>query len=147
VRSMPGQKESRFRGLSGSRRVLIVDDQQDAAELIAMVLEDHGHEVRVAHDGQAALALAFEFRPQVALLDIGLPGMDGHQLAVLMRATPQLGACRLIAVSGHCGDEHRARSRSAGFDLHLAKPLGIEALLLAIGSLEDSAPLSEVVGR
>jgi CheY-like chemotaxis protein len=136
---MSAPKQSGFCGLSRSRRVLIVDDQQDAAELMAMLLEDHGHEVRVAHDGQAALAQALEFLPQVALLDIGLPGMDGLQLAVAIRATPQLSDCRLIAVSGYCGAEHRARSRAAGFEMHLAKPLGVDALLLAVGSLEDNA--------
>jgi CheY-like chemotaxis protein len=116
--------------------VLIVDDQQDTAELVAMVLGEHGHEVKVAHDGETALSLALEFRPQIALLDIGLPVMDGLQLAAAMRATPELAACRLIAISGYCTEHDRARSRSAGFEQHLAKPLGIEALLLAISSFE-----------
>jgi CheY-like chemotaxis protein len=134
---MPSQRESGVQGLSSARRVLIVDDQQDTAELVAMVLGEHGHEVKVAHDGETALSVAIEFRPQVALLDIGLPVMDGLKLAALMRATPGLADCRLIAVSGYCTEQDRARSRSAGFHSHLAKPVGIDALLLAISSCED----------
>ena len=136
---MPSQKQSGVQGLSSSRRVFIVDDQQDVAELVAIVLCEHGHEVKIAHDGQTALSLALEFRPQIALLDIGLPVMDGMKLAALMRATPELAACRLIAVSGYCSEHDRARSKAAGFEKHLAKPLGIDALLLAISSLEDTA--------
>jgi CheY-like chemotaxis protein len=135
---MPNQVESGVRGLSRVRRVLIVDDQQDTAELVAMVLGEYGHEVRVAHDGETALSLAIEFRPQVALLDIGLPVMDGLKLAELMRARPELADCRLIAVSGYCTEQDRARSRSAGFENHLAKPVGIDALLQAISPDETA---------
>jgi len=103
-----------------------------------MVLGEHGHEVKVAHDGETALSLAIEFRPQIALLDIGLPVMDGLKLAALMRATPELSDCRLIAVSGYCTEHDRAQSRSAGFEMHLAKPLGIDALLLALSSCEST---------
>jgi CheY-like chemotaxis protein len=135
---MPKQRESGVQGLSSARRVLIVDDQEDIAELTALALGMHGHEVKVAYDGQTALSLALEFRPHVALLDIGLPVMDGLALAALMRATPELKDCRLIAVSGYCTGHDRARSRSAGFEAHLAKPLGIDALLRAISPSEDS---------
>jgi CheY-like chemotaxis protein len=124
---MPSQRESGVQGLSGARRVLIVDDQEDIAELIAIVLGEHGHEVKVAHDGEIALALALEFRPQVALLDIGLPVRDGLKLGALMLATPELADCRLIAVSGYCSARDRMLSRAAGFETHLAKPLGIAA--------------------
>jgi CheY-like chemotaxis protein len=139
---MPSERESGIRDLSSLRRVLIVDDQQDAAELMAMVLADQGHEVKIAHDGESALAIAAEFRPQVAVLDITLPVMDGHQLAALIRATPQLAGCRLIALSGHCTEQHRARSKAAGFEQHLAKPLSIEALLSAIASSDPEPALS-----
>jgi CheY-like chemotaxis protein len=139
---MRSQTESGIQGLSNTRRVLIVDDQEDIAELTALALGMHGHQVKVAHDGETALLLALEFRPQVALLDIGLPVMDGLRLAALMRATPELKDCRLIAVSGYCTGHDRARSRAAGFDAHLAKPLGIDALLLAVNPCEDArAPL------
>jgi CheY-like chemotaxis protein len=138
---MRSQRESGVQGLSGVRRVLIVDDQPDIAELIAIVLGEHGYEVKLAHDGETAFALALEFRPQVALLDIGLPVMDGLKLAALMRATPELSDCRLIAVSGYCTERDRARSRAAGFEKHFSKPLRIAALLLAISSSEAPAPL------
>jgi CheY-like chemotaxis protein len=129
---MPVRRESGIRDLSSLRRVLIVDDQQDAAELIGMLLADHGHDVKVAHDAESALALAQEFRPQIALLDLGLPGIDGYQLAAQLRARLGLAYCRLIAVSGHCAAQDRERSQAAGFELHLAKPFGIETLLQAI---------------
>jgi two-component system, sensor histidine kinase len=129
---MLNHRESCIQGLPRPRRVLIVDDQHDAATLIAMVLTEEGYDVKVAHDGRAALALALEFEPHIALLDIGLPMMDGYQLAEFLRAQAPLRGCRLIAVSGHCGEQDRTRSRAAGFDLHLAKPLSIDALLLAI---------------
>jgi CheY-like chemotaxis protein len=135
---MPNKRESGSRRLVRLRRVLIVDDQRDAAKLIALVLAEEGYDVKVAHDGRAALALADEFIPQIALLDIGLPRMDGYQLAALMRAQPRLDACRLIAISGHCGEQDRARSEAAGFDLHLAKPLSLERLLLAILRMEPA---------
>ena len=109
-----------------------------------MLLEEYGHQVKVAPDGPSALVLALEFRPQIALLDIGLPGMDGYQLAALLRATPTLAPCRLIALSGHCDALSRARSKAAGFDQHLAKPLTVEELLFAIAAGErDHASAAE----
>jgi len=134
---MPSQRESNVRGLSSTRRVLIVDDQHDMAELIAMLLAEHGHEPKIAYNGESALALAAEFRPQVALLDICLPGMDGLELATRMRATRKLCDCRLIALSGHCTEYDLARSKSAGFEIHLAKPVSIEDLLRAISACDS----------
>jgi two-component system, chemotaxis family, CheB/CheR fusion protein len=125
-------RESGIRDLSSLRSILVVDDQQDAADLLAMVLTEHGHRVEVAHDGESALELARAFRPQIALLDLGLPGMDGYQLAALLLATPTLTHCRLIAVSGHCTPQDRERSKATGFSAHLAKPVSIDTLLLAI---------------
>jgi CheY-like chemotaxis protein len=129
---MPWRRDSGIRDLSSLRSVLIVDDQQDAADLLAMVLTEHGHRVEVAHDGESALVLACAFRPQIALLDLGLPGMDGYQLAAQLLAMPTLAQCRLIAVSGHCAPHDRERCKSAGFAAHLAKPVSIDTLLLAI---------------
>ncbi len=122
--------------LSTLRRVLIVDDQQDSADLLAILLEHHGHEVRTASDGESALALALGFKPEVAVLDIGLPLMDGYELARRLRALPELSDCRLIALSGHCEEAHRFQSRPAGFERHLAKPHGIAALLPASDASE-----------
>ena len=113
-----------------SIRVLIVDDNEDAAHSLALLLRlSGGHEVRVAHDGQAALAAAREFRPAAVLLDIGLPkGMDGHEVARRLRGEAATGAAFLIAVTGYGQEDDRRRSREAGFDAHLVKPVAPDAL-------------------
>jgi two-component system CheB/CheR fusion protein len=115
------------------RRVLVVEDDEDSALLLAETLGDHGYAVEVAHDGQSALLKAAEFKPQVAVLDVGLPDMDGYQLAKRMRALAQLPAgLRLIALTGYGGDEELRRSREAGFDVHLVKPILPDVLAKAI---------------
>ena len=114
------------------RRVLIADDNRDAADSLAMLLEFGGHEVRVAHDGRAALALAGAFRPEVALLDIGMPEVDGHEVARRLRAEPWGREILLVALTGWGQDEDRVRALAAGFDQHLTKPVDpdvIERLL------------------
>jgi len=110
------------------RRVLIVDDNVDAAESVAMLLQTANHDVRVAHDGLAALSIAREFAPDVVLLDIGLPRMDGYAVARALRAEPSLNGVRLIALSGYGQDDDRRRSQEAGFDHHLVKPVEPAAL-------------------
>jgi PAS domain S-box-containing protein len=105
------------------RRVLVVDDNTDAAESLATLVEMWGHEVRSAHDGPAALAAAEEFRPDVILLDIGLPGLTGYEVAGRLRARPEFQSVRLIALTGWGQDADRERSRAAGFELHLVKPV------------------------
>ncbi len=112
------------------RRVLVVDDNADAADLLAYLLGSRGHEVLVATDAPQALELAESFRPEVALLDIGLPVMDGYELARRLRS--QNGAVRLIAVTGYGQESDRARSRAAGFDAHMVKPVDATALEAAI---------------
>ena len=116
------------------RRVLVVEDDEDSALLLAEILGDHGYAVEVAHDGASALAKASTFQPEVAVLDVGLPDMDGYQLAAKLRQlVPELPAgLRLIALTGYGGDEERARSRAAGFDVHLVKPLLPDTLAAAI---------------
>ncbi len=109
-------------------RVLLVDDNVDAAESLAMLLRLWGHEVAVAHDGPAALRAAAAQRPQVALLDIGLPGMDGYELARRLRSQTGLGPVVLVALTGWGQDEDRRRSHEAGFDHHLTKPVELAAL-------------------
>lgn len=110
------------------RRILIVDDNRDAAETLAEALLTLGFEARTALDGPAALEVAASFRPDIAVLDIGLPVMDGHELARKLRVL--LGrAVVLVALTGYGQDRDRARSRSAGFDEHLVKPVEIQALL------------------
>jgi CheY-like chemotaxis protein len=112
----------------GRLRILVVDDNRDAADSLAMLLGLSGHEVQVAYDGQGALAAAARLRPHVALLDIGLPDMDGYAVARALRATPGLAPLKLYAVTGWGHGEHRERALSAGFDDHLTKPVDPERL-------------------
>ncbi|HEX7986333.1 MAG TPA: ATP-binding protein [Duganella sp.] len=109
-------------------RVLITDDNHDAADTLRDLLQNDGHETRVAYDGAGALAAAETFRPHVALLDIGMPGMDGYQTARAMRAMPGLENVTLAALTGWGAAEDRARSRAAGFDHHLLKPVVLAEL-------------------
>jgi DNA-binding response OmpR family regulator len=107
--------------------VLVVDDNADAAESLAVLLRLWGHDVQTAHDGLSGLKAALSDRPAVALLDIGLPGLDGYELARRLRA--QLGpALRLVAVTGYGQEEDRRRSLEAGFDAHLVKPADLDEL-------------------
>ena len=115
----------RPRPLARSRRVLVVDDNRDAAIALERALEALGQVVAVAHDGPSALREATRFEPELALLDIGLPGMDGYGLAAELRAARDL---RLVAITGYGQPRDRLRSRAAGFEEHLVKPLDIEQL-------------------
>jgi CheY-like chemotaxis protein len=104
------------------RRVLVVDDNIDAASLLAELCETMGHEVKTAHDGPQALAAIESFTPEVAVLDIGLPVMDGYELAKRIRE--KLGAsCRLVALTGYGQEHDRRRSAESGFAAHLVKPV------------------------
>jgi CheY-like chemotaxis protein len=121
------------------KRVLVVDDNRDGAELLEEVFRALGHNTRLAYDGEGALELAREFRPEIAFLDIGLPVMDGYQLARRMRAAPGLQEVRLVAVTGFGQEADRGRAREAGFDEHLVKPVEIEALRLLMDRLLSGA--------
>jgi PAS domain S-box-containing protein len=112
----------------GAMRILVVDDNRDAAELLGMLLETDGHQVQVAHDGRTALLLSVEHRPDVVLLDIGMPVMDGFELAHRLRSEPALEGTLLVAITGYGRDDDRERTRAAGFDEHLVKPVDISAL-------------------
>jgi len=103
-------------------RVLIVDDNADSADSIAAILETSGHEVEVAYSAQKALEMAVEHQPDIVLLDIGLPDMDGYEVAKHLRQTPELKETRLIAITGYGQESDRQRSREAGFDEHLVRP-------------------------
>ena len=105
-----------------SLRVLVADDNIDAAQTLSVLLELGGHEVCVAHDGQEAVELAGRFQPELVFLDIGMPRMDGYQAARAIRARPDLARVPLVAVTGWGADDDRRRSREAGFDEHLLKP-------------------------
>jgi CheY-like chemotaxis protein len=111
-----------------SLRVLVVDDNADVAACLAKLLPRWGHQPRVAHTGPEALAAAAAFSPDVALLDIGLPGMSGRAVARRLRAEPGCGRPVLVALSGYGGEEDRRRSLAAGFDYYLVKPVDAEEL-------------------
>lgn len=117
-----------------ARRVLVVDDNVDAADSLASVLELSGHTTHVAYDASAALAVADTFRPHVALLDLGLPGIDGFELARQLRSRADGPRLLIVAVSGYGQVSDRDRAREAGFDAHFTKPVALETLLDAIGT-------------
>jgi PAS domain S-box-containing protein len=118
-------------------RILVVDDNRDAARSVAILLRMLGNEIEVAHDGPTSLEVAAAYRPDVVLLDIGLPGMDGYEVARRMRALPALENVSLIAVTGWGQEEDRRRSQSAGFNYHLIKPLNLNSLETLLASLAD----------
>ena len=115
------------------RRVLIADDNRDAAEALSLRLQLAGHEVRVVHDGVEAVSAAEAFSPEVVLLDLGMPRMDGYAAARKMRTSPWRRKATLIALTGWGQQEDRDRSAAAGFDLHLVKPVGEVELFEALG--------------
>jgi signal transduction histidine kinase/ActR/RegA family two-component response regulator len=130
VREVPEPARPEHAAANEGRRVLIVDDNQDAAETLAEVLADLGYEVATAHDGVTALNTAATFRPTVCLLDIGLPSMDGYELARRLRASAALpDGARLIAVTGYGQENDRRLSSEAGFDAHVVKPVDLDALI------------------
>jgi len=107
---------------AGKFAILVVDDNRDAAESLAMLLEIEGHDIRIAHDGPEALRTLESFRPQVILLDIGLPGMNGYEVARRIRTSVELQGVTLAALTGWGQEEDRRRTKEAGFDHHLVKP-------------------------
>jgi signal transduction histidine kinase len=119
--------------LGAGRRVLVVDDNHDAAETLATILEISGHEVWLAHDGAEALTLVERHRPEIVLLDIGLPKIDGYEVARRLRLDPRWQDVLLVAVTGYGKEEDRDRGRLAGFDHHLVKPVDLEALRELLG--------------
>jgi CheY-like chemotaxis protein len=116
-------------------RVLVADDNHDSAESLGMLLEMAGHEVRLAYDGQEALESADRFLPNVMLLDIGLPKLDGFEVASRLRKDSRHDSMLLVAVTGYGTDSDRERARAAGFDHHMVKPVDPRALrdLIAVG--------------
>ncbi len=123
------------------RRILVVDDNVDAAESLRILLSLEGHKVQLAHDGLAALRVAEEIQPEVILLDIGLPRMDGYEVARRLRQLPEMEKVLLVALTGYGQDDDRRRSHEAGFNAHLVKPVDLDALRIALahpGSLVQS---------
>lgn len=115
-------------------RILVVDDNADTADTLAELLKLNGHDARSECDGPSALDVALAFQPEFILLDIGLPGMDGYEVARRVRQAPELSKATLIALTGYGQEQDRQKSRSAGFDHHLVKPVDPEALLALFAS-------------
>ena len=126
-------------------RVVVVDDNVDAAESLAELLRLVGHEVHVTHDGPAGLEAARSLRPDVVLLDIGLPGMDGYEVARRLERRPGFDAV-MVAVSGYGRDEDRRASREAGMTHHFVKPIDFRALRSLLDSLSSSRQESTAPG-
>ena len=110
------------------RRVLVVDDNQDAADSLAMLLRLWGYHCRVSYDGQSALQMTWEFRPDCLILDINMPGMDGCTVARRLREVPELSGVKLVALTAYSDETHVRRIQQAGFDYHLVKSEDIEVL-------------------
>jgi len=125
--------------LRGGRRILVVDDNRDAAETLAEGLRALGHEVFVAHDGPSALDVAARITPDLAFLDIGLPVMDGYELAKRLQEEPSLAATSLVAVTGYGQEGDRQRSRAAGFHDHLVKPVDLSRIVTLLAALPARA--------
>ena len=123
--------------------VLLIEDNDDGREMMAMMLSCYGYEVRHAADGLQGLAVAREYRPGVALVDIGLPGIDGYEVARRLRADPEMRHIRLIALTGYGLAEDQRRVLEAGFDMHLVKPVDIKKLYAILAEI---AP-RELLGR
>jgi PAS domain S-box-containing protein len=118
-----GAQQPASASVADKRRVLVVEDEKDVREMLKFLLESEGHEVSTADNGDEGLAKLGSFRPDVALVDIGLPGMDGYEVARRARSLPGGARVKLIAITGYGQEKDRQRSRDAGFDLHVTKPV------------------------
>jgi len=136
----PVTSRSTARPAFARQRILLVEDNADARDMLRVLLELQGHEVHVAMDGDSALARARECRPTVALVDIGLPDMDGYAVAEKIRAAEHGRGVRLIALTGYGSEQDRQRAASAGFDAHLTKPVEPERLTLLLAGAADTPP-------
>jgi CheY-like chemotaxis protein len=125
-------------GLSAGLQIFVVDDNIDNADSLAFLLEDSGHQVHLAHDGPTALELAKLHQPQMILLDIGLPELDGFEVARRLREMPNTSKSFLVAVTGYGQDKHRQQTKDAGFDYHMVKPIEWSELLEIIRAIESS---------
>jgi len=132
--------------VSKTRRVLIVDDHVDSAELLAEVLGAQGHETRIAHDAESAERIALEFLPQVAIVDIRLPRVNGYDLALRLRTHESLSECRLLALTGLTEHADRVKSEVCGFEAHLTKPFDLRAVLAAVAGSAASARARATAG-
>jgi signal transduction histidine kinase/ActR/RegA family two-component response regulator len=139
---MENQTAERMTRVKTQLRILVVDDNVDAAESLAMLLDLEGHQTRIAHTGESAIDVALEFTPDVACIDIGLPGVSGYDVAQRLRADVNMpDSLLLIALTGWGADEDRRHAQAAGFDVHLVKPVDFDKLseVLTVGGRQGSA--------
>jgi PAS domain S-box-containing protein len=127
--------------LEHALRVMVVDDNEDAAEMLGMLLSESGHEILTVHDGPSTLIAAHDFHPNVVLLDIGLPGMDGYEVAKKMREQSMFKDVVLVAMTGYGQDSDRQRSKKAGFDQHLVKPPDFNKLQQILAAASEKGKL------
>ena len=119
-------------------RVLVADDNEDGREMLTYLLTAEGHTVAQAADGLAAVDVAATFHPDVAILDIGMPGMNGYAVAEALRKRPEMSAVVLVALSGLGQQEHKARAAEAGFDRHFTKPVDINSLRAFLAATSEA---------
>jgi CheY-like chemotaxis protein len=136
VREPGPDRDGRPVGTGARHRILVADDNRDSAESLAMMLRVMGHEVRAAHNGLEAVELAASYRPEVVLLDIGMPKLNGYDAARQIRQQPWGKNMMLIALTGWGQEEDRRRSQEAGFDQHLVKPVEPVSLEKLLGSIQ-----------
>jgi CheY-like chemotaxis protein len=132
VQSGGGDSDGARNGVGSSRLILVVDDNVDAAECLGELLKVSGHVVHIAHDGERALSAAAQLRPEVIILDIGMPFLNGYQVAQRLRNDLGLTSM-LVAVTGYAAESDRIHAQQAGFDHHFAKPLDIHRLSALLG--------------
>jgi CheY-like chemotaxis protein len=147
AQAIPAAQEAeppaRLRAPTRGRRILVVDDNVDAAESLQRILEIYGHNVYAVSDGHAALEAIDAFRPTVVLLDIGLPGLDGYEVARRIRAMPHGRKICLCAITGWGQAEDKRRAREAGFDEHMTKPVDLGALTALIAREGAALPSTQ----
>jgi CheY-like chemotaxis protein len=147
AKATPGRENVLDERAQVRRRILVVDDNIDSAESMAMMLELSGHDVATAHDGLKAVELAKEFQPHVALLDIGMPKLDGYEAARTIRRESWGKDMMLVALTGWGQQEDKQRSREAGFDAHLVKPIDFSALEELVATSTNGATATDKHGQ
>jgi CheY-like chemotaxis protein len=135
-----GEADDRTPGPNRPVRILVVEDNVDLARGLARLIYNMGHVVKATHDGPAAIESARSFHPEAVLLDIGLPGMDGYEVASRLRSDEGERSLVLVAISGYGQDEDLRRSHDAGFDFHLVKPIDMDALRQIIDRISQFSP-------
>lgn len=129
---------------SPARRVLVVDDTVASAKMLSLLVRHLGpYEVEMAHDGTSAIEMAAAFSPDIMMLDLSLPKMDGYEVAQALRLNRGFDAMLLVAVTGHGEEEHRRKSKAAGFDEHVVKPMDLDTLKRMLNHPKFSAPRGE----